>query len=121
MSTLVFVYGTLKQGHSNHRIMHMDDESESALVMRDATIKGDLYDLGPFPGAVESKNGGKIVGEVWDVSNQTVRHLDRLEGHPDFYKRKKVPVLGTNWQAWAYFLPEVPENAVPMPAGSWSD
>ena len=120
MSTLVFVYGTLKQGHCNHRIMQMDDAAPSELVMRDATIKGDLYDLGPFPAAVESKSG-KINGEVWDVSNQTVRHLDRLEGHPDFYKRKKVLILGTNWHAWAYFMPEAPKDAVPLPVGNWSD
>ena len=60
-----------------------------------------LYDLGAFPAVTE---GGKhrISGEVWEVDDAGLQELDWREGHPQFYKRKKVST--TSGTAWMYFL-----------------
>jgi gamma-glutamylcyclotransferase (GGCT)/AIG2-like uncharacterized protein YtfP len=45
-----------------------------------------------------------IVGEVYEVDEDTLDALDALEGHPDWYCREKVE---TPWKkAWVYLMPE---------------
>lgn len=36
--------------------------------------------------------GQRIEGEVYDVDNAMMATLDGLEGHPDFYLRRKIAV-----------------------------
>lgn len=116
----VFVYGTLKSNHYNHRALSIAPDSK--LVFDDAFIQGTMYDLGPFP-AVVPKAPGQVIGEVWDVSDETLDRLDHIEGVPLFYVREKVPLLGSTvgHDVWAYFLPKdrLPKRAVPMPVGNW--
>jgi gamma-glutamylaminecyclotransferase len=112
----VFVYGTLKKGHYNHRCISMDPTAK--LVFDDAVVQADMYNLGAFPAITQGK--GHVQGEVWLVSDLTLDRLDHLEGHPDFYKRKEI-FFGGKQKAWAYFMlkENLPKNAVPMPVGNW--
>lgn len=90
MSHNVFVYGTLKKGEGNHRLMSM---SEGVLLYSPAESYPNytMYDLGGFPAVV---HGGTscIRGEVYKV--KTLDLLDDLEGHPTFYCREQVPIIG---------------------------
>lgn len=97
MTILVFVYGSLKKGFSNHSCLN------GAQFYKDAKIKDAImYNLGPFPGIVDGE--GEVRGELYTANEAVMARLDRLEGHPRFYCRKKVPIMGEDCLAWAYFL-----------------
>lgn len=92
----VFVYGTLKKGEGNHHLL----AGRSVLICENV-IKGELFDLGPFPAMKEGD--GKVHGEVYAVGPETLKDLDVLEGHPTFYERKPVKLLFDDMEAEAYF------------------
>ena len=72
----VFVYGTLKRGLYNHRL----------LTQAKYLGEGVLHDYGVFnmpvgyPGIKEAK-GKHVIGEVYEVTDNELRMLDRLEGY----------------------------------------
>lgn len=92
---LVAVYGTLKAGYGNNRILQ-----GNAHKIADGIVRGfKLYDSG-FPVAAHSENDSTKV-EVWDVWDNAIATLDRLdslEGHrgndnpSSMYFREKVVV-----------------------------
>jgi len=47
--------------------------------VREATIRGTLYDLGPYPAAV-LRGLGEIHGEIWAGPLESLGPLDRYEG-----------------------------------------
>ncbi len=82
----VFVYGTLKRGYGNHRLL------EGSLFLGEALTKGEftLYD-GGFPYLKE--NGfSQIKGELYQVDDETFERLDHLEGYPSHYNRVETTV-----------------------------
>ena len=94
----VFVYGTLKAGHTT-RGLHNTPGAEFVSV---ATTSSGLYrmiDLGAFPAVLF---GGKddILGEIWEVTDTVFEQLDRIEGYPDFYTRTIVQT--DQGYAWMY-------------------
>ena len=84
---LVFVYGTLMSGFGNNALLR----NGNATLVQTATIVGEMYDLGCFPG-VKLRGKNKVKGEVWEVDKPTLERLDRLEGEGVLYKRKKTCV-----------------------------
>lgn len=88
MSTLLFVYGTLKRGCSNHR--HLAGQTFVGVAR---TVAGfHLYDLGGYPGiaAVAADRTG-VVGEVWSVDAAALAQLDVFEGvHEGLYRRAPI-------------------------------
>jgi len=96
----VFVYGTLKSGFSNHFIM----KPTVKIGEGETKNKYALYESG-IPFLVEDEKVSKIKGEVYFVDQATFDILDTLEGHPDWYKRKLIPVMVDNkeYTAWTYF------------------
>jgi gamma-glutamylcyclotransferase (GGCT)/AIG2-like uncharacterized protein YtfP len=90
MSTLLFVYGTLKRGCSNHGQM-----AGQTFVSAARTVPGyTLYDLGGYPAIVaEPKDKIGVVGEVWNVDEEALRRLDHFEGvHEGLYRREPLPL-----------------------------
>lgn len=107
----VFVYGTLKEGHGNHGYL-----SNSKLI-KQAYISGFLLiNTGGFPYAIEAEPTDFAIGEVYEVDDETLRALDRLEGYPSHYQRRKVDtyhldsILMANKprtdEAWIYYIQE---------------
>ena len=83
---IVFVYGTLMQGRSNHDYYLGGKE-----MIDDATLDGfDMYDIGSFPGIVPGD--GVVKGELYEVSEKELASLDYLEGEGSLYIRRCVPV-----------------------------
>ncbi len=83
--TRVFVYGTLLAGEPNHHLL-----ANAKLVGKARTEPAfELRDLGAFPGLVR---GGEhdVVGEVYAVDAETLAALDWFEGHPRFYRRRRI-------------------------------
>jgi gamma-glutamylaminecyclotransferase len=87
---LVFVYGTLKRGDCRHRFM-----AGSKFLGLATTASGfRLFNLGEYPAMVEDPSGGQIEGEVFEVSDATLRLLDEVEGVADtLYVRKPIPLV----------------------------
>lgn len=87
----VFVYGTLKEGYGNNRIL----QDGNAVKIGQDFVKGYvLYDSG-FPVAYKVGTDDYIVGEVWDIGCTdedligyvTLQRLDWLEGEGSMYHR----------------------------------
>ena len=94
---LVFVYGTLRPGSSNHFRM------EEAELQGRAWVLGRLYPLGWYPGLVLDDGGIPVRGEVYAVEREMLRKLDAFEGSE--YERLKFPVHlegGNEVRAWLY-------------------
>lgn len=113
--TLVFVYGSLLEGLSNHRVL---SESGRATKVRDdkTLATNTMLDLGYFPGVVRGGTTA-IVGEVWSVDRDCLKALDRLEGHPNFYRREAVELVETRG-AVTYFLQDSRRSPT-VKGGDW--
>src|SRR5271170_6537591 len=94
MSTLLFVYGTLKRGQRNH---HYLAGQEFVGTDRTAPLYR-LFDCGPYPALVEfPKNGTAIEGELWRIDDETLQQIQRLEESPKLYRMHSVAIAG--WPA----------------------
>jgi gamma-glutamylcyclotransferase (GGCT)/AIG2-like uncharacterized protein YtfP len=57
---------------------------------------------------VKEEKGLGVYGELYKVDELTLKRLDRLEGHPDFYRRSDITVIDletgspVNCQAYIY-------------------
>jgi hypothetical protein len=53
----------------------------------------------------ERGKGHNVAVDVFKVSNPVLDKLDKLEGHPTWYKRKQIPVVvkGKTLTCWIYF------------------
>src|SRR5258707_7403100 len=78
----LFVYGTLRSevGHSAHKYI-----SSCFSFAGVAVVKGKLYDLGEYPGAVPSNEDVFVTGELYEISDEAVfsraiAQLDEYEG-----------------------------------------
>lgn len=101
---LCFVYGTLRRGLGNHRVMQRAG----------GKFLGDAVTLMPFPLVVDGLpylldrpgEGFQVEGELYRIPEDGWKPLDRLEGHPRFYCRRVESFLlgGATVEAWVYFL-----------------
>lgn len=114
----VIVYGTLKRGYGNNRLL------QTSTFVSEVTVPGyKLYNCG-FPVAKPSEND-IIRGELWDIkdSEEVLASLDRLESEGSMYDRVNVAALDPEGNevaanmyvgcqpAWSRTnLPECPKN-----------
>lgn len=114
----LFVYGTLRTGLNHPVIREIKDDVE---WMGESFIKGKLFDIGNYPGAVKDidvKNTEKkrrsIKGEVYLVKypKKVFRILDEYEGFQEqfaagseYYREQELITLqnGKKIQAWVYW------------------
>lgn len=90
---LVFVYGTLKAGYGNHRLIQWARKVwQTVLPFLAMTWFG-------FPQVsfdITGTSNKKIIGEVYEIDDAQLANCDALEGHPSFYTRIEMPTdLGT--------------------------
>jgi len=121
MVNQIFVYGTLKCGESNHRLL-----AGKYLNVRPAATHGLLFDLGFFP-AAWLRGNRFIYGEVFEFEDveEVLPSLDRLEGHPNHYRRVLVPIFDSETleadgtEAWAYEYHRKLGGNLLIPSGVW--
>jgi gamma-glutamylaminecyclotransferase len=120
MLSVLFVYGTLKRGERNHRLL----AGQSFIGVAVTEPRYRLVDLGPYPGLVRDDAAGLAVsGELWDVSDCCRDELDDFEGCPEQYTREAIAVVGVEEPVDAYFYarpipPQARTGAAwPLPAG----
>jgi gamma-glutamylcyclotransferase (GGCT)/AIG2-like uncharacterized protein YtfP len=96
----VAVYGTLRKGYGNHRLLN--DQEMIGTGKTDNLYT--MYASG-IPYVTEDQPTHNVTIELYKVANDRMRNLDSLEGHPTFYERKLTPVTvdGKTYQAWLYF------------------
>lgn len=87
---LVFVYGTLKRGGSNHRLL-----AGQTLIGPARLAPGfALYALGEYPGLVaEPSSADRVTGELWAVDDAGLAALDELEGLAEGLYARVLAVL----------------------------
>lgn len=112
MALPLFVYGTLKRSARGtpHELL------VGAQFLTAASMSGDLYDLGRYPGVYrKSASAQRVSGELFALSDfnvdRSLKALDRYEGAE--FVRKRVYVAlpdGVRRMAWAYVLRERPDE-----------
>lgn len=86
--TKIATYGTLKKGFQNH------------YLLKDSEFLG-IFETGPgyrkvikgLPYLIEDSSGAGCEVEVYNVSDLTLKMLDRLEGSPEWYVRTTIKVF----------------------------
>ncbi|QJW98162.1 gamma-glutamylcyclotransferase family protein [Frigoriglobus tundricola] len=98
--TLLFVYGTLKRGGRNYRLL-ADQEFVGAAV---TAPRYRVIDLGAHPGLVrDAANGLAVHGELFAVNDCCLAELDEFEEVPGPFVRERIEVDG-HPEVWAYYL-----------------
>jgi gamma-glutamylcyclotransferase (GGCT)/AIG2-like uncharacterized protein YtfP len=100
----VAVYGSLRKGCHNHRIMQF----AGGKLLETVTLKGiAIYDHGVgFPFA-KFKKSSSCIAEIYEVPEDGIERLDKLEGYDEkrdskhnMYVRSEVP--GTDYVIYIY-------------------
>ena len=117
--TPVLVYGSLMRNLHNHHLLE-----QSAQLTHDHALTRNQYALvhaprerRPYPYALEPTHArpnvdsvAHLKGELYEVDQSTLDALDRLEEHPVWYRRTRVP-LARPVDTWAYRYLLVEPNA----------
>lgn len=99
---LVAAYGTLRKGYSNSRLV---DKPTTKHIGTGTTVnKYQMIASGiPFVNKTPDTN---ITVDIWEIDEEKdLPSVDRLEGHPEWYKRELIDVKvdDTIYKAWLYF------------------
>jgi gamma-glutamylcyclotransferase (GGCT)/AIG2-like uncharacterized protein YtfP len=96
---LVFVYGTLRRGSTGALSIRFPNSK----FVSDAQVSGSLYDLGAYPGLLLNESNSLVIGEVYEVHDETLHRLDEFEASSN-YVRKQVEIsLGAGRErCWTY-------------------
>lgn len=91
--TKVFVYGTLKRGHGNNRLLEGSRFVGEARTVRHLHMR--QWAGGGFPYLIDDAGPDRrqCAGEVYEVDVATLARLDILEGVPHHYQRRPLSVV----------------------------
>ncbi len=96
---LVFVYGSLRRGNAAAMSVRFPD----ATYVGEGEVRGSLYDLGPYPGLWLNDSGAPVIGEVYEIPDETLNKLDQFELTSDYERREVDVAQGTELkQCWIY-------------------
>ena len=111
----VFVYGSLRKGGGLHDVL----EDCKFLCFAKTSCNYTMISLGSFPALLE-EGDNSILGEIYEVNKQTLASLDRIEGHPNFYKRTKIKLEDESFVE-GYVLNDrsFTENCEKVLSGNW--
>ena len=101
---LIFVYGTLLRGLSNHAILAQARFLGTARTKESYALYVDTY-----PKVIRDEPVSPVRGELYLVDGPTLALLDDLEDHPFMYRREQIAVImddGEETLAWLYFHPQ---------------
>lgn len=100
MMSKVLVYGSLMKSYWNHPLI------KNQKYIGIGTLEGyEMYHVHSFPGIIKSKNNQEyIFGEVYEVTDDVLKKLDRLESEGEMYIRRqeKITVNGEEIEAYVY-------------------
>ena len=124
--SLLFVYGTLIPGLEPRGMSHI---VRQFTMLGPATIRGRLYDLGPYPGVVIDGSPLVIRGQLVELpSQQLLDELDRYEGCPlpdsseGLFRRVRTAAIcesGEAAECWLYVYNRELNGAKLVESGCW--
>ena len=114
---LVFVYGTLRRGNAGA----MSTRFPRSTFIADAKVNGTLYDLGAYPGLLLDDSDSLVVGEVYEVDDETLNELDQFEASSNYSRKQAEVSLATHkTKCWIYEPdPEFYSLLNQIPSGDW--
>src|SRR5215831_12848782 len=97
----LFVYGSLRSGFHHPAFEYI---SRHFLFVANGKIKGVVYDVGDYPGAVQTTGDSFVMGEIYNIKDEeefdwAIAQLDDYEGaDPEenempFFKRELTEVI----------------------------
>jgi gamma-glutamylcyclotransferase (GGCT)/AIG2-like uncharacterized protein YtfP len=96
---LIFVYGTLRRGGAGA----MSIRFPKAKFIAAAKVRGSLYDLGAYPGLLLNEANSLVLGEVYEVGDETLNQLDEFEAASNYWRQQVEISLGTHSRlCWVY-------------------
>lgn len=128
MTDLLFVYGTLLQADNDFAIYMRS----SCTFVSFGTIPGLLYDLGEYPGLIETNLKDQLVhGSVYQMedSAEVLKQLDYYEGvgpdeeQPNLYRRELTQISTDEGliTAWIYIYNRDVSKDTLIPGGNYID
>lgn len=108
---LLAVYGTLRKGFYNHRLI------SHCRFLGETKLNGwVMVDVGAYPAIFPGDS--QIVVEVYEIDDKDLTTCDYLEGFPSYYNRMLVDTeFG---KAWIYFWDS--RSDLPLvESGDWND
>jgi gamma-glutamylcyclotransferase (GGCT)/AIG2-like uncharacterized protein YtfP len=127
VSEHVFFYGTLMTPFNRPGRARV---SSDLVFKGHGTIRAALYDVGIYPAAIPTEDGGCVHGEIYELRDaaSALATLDEIEGYranePErsLYTRVETPVTlddGRVQPAWAYFYNAPLGRAQRIPSGDY--
>jgi gamma-glutamylaminecyclotransferase len=98
----IATYGTLKNGYNNYKL-HL---TNSTLIGSGTTQDKYPLIIKDMPYLIEEVGVGyQIEVDVFTIGQQVLYRLDELEEHPNWYRRKEIPINlnGKTYSCWVYF------------------
>jgi gamma-glutamylcyclotransferase (GGCT)/AIG2-like uncharacterized protein YtfP len=108
----VFVYGTLMKGELHHTSI------QHARFVRAAETPAayELVQIDYYPAMLRG-GSSRIVGELYEVDDETLKRLDELEEVPHYYERCTIE-LADGSEALTYVMPrDRVKGGSPIPSG----
>jgi gamma-glutamylaminecyclotransferase len=109
---VLFVYGTLKRGLRNHRLI----ADQQFLQIATTAPQYAVADFGVHPGLLAGP--WAVLGELWRVSDCCLGELDDFEGHPEHFERRAIDISGFDGVVEAYFFNRPIAPGTPL-AAQW--
>jgi len=118
----IIFYGSLMQNLGGRKKIEIENDVEFQEYCK---IKGQLYDLGEYPGLLP-EGDNVITAELYHIKNlQVLEILDEFEGHnlqhPElsFFRRVAVQLDDPNTLAYVYYYNDSIEGAFEVHGGDW--
>ena len=128
MSQYLFAYGTLQPGLAPTKIARV---AEKLRLVGEGFVRGVLYDLGGYPGAVADPSAkGRILGTVMELpeDESVLALLDRYEGFDpqapetsEYIRERQIVELkaGGTVECWFYRYNRKPRDGTQVESGAW--
>ncbi|WP_273836136.1 gamma-glutamylcyclotransferase family protein [Guptibacillus sedimenti] len=118
---LVFCYGTLRSGESNHAVI-----KEATLIESFSWTNGQLYDTRDgYPALIQNEDA-TVYGEVYEVDDQLLEKINLLEGYQegrDYNLYEQVmQIIESNrgsYEAITYMMRKPEKRFMEIPDGDW--
>lgn len=96
MTHPIFIYGTLKSGHSRDPLLRNQRHLGTAF----SEPKYKMYRYSSFPALIESDQGISIFGELYEITESCLIELDEVEGtRHGLFARKTIDLKHINFSS----------------------
>jgi len=112
----ICVYGSLRRHHCNWRYLI----NQEPLVTEVINIPFKMISLGSFPGLIPSEENNDITVEIYEVTEDTYKAVEALEGYPSFYQKALVPTSLGELEIYVLLSPRYAANPTFVENGDWN-